>query len=121
MKLRKWTGQVDQDVFADLIYPKDTEEGTVRLVLRAPSGRIKASILDFNVNTGITTHAITDDSLKDQMKNALTPGGFPRTLKMPSDAPGTAGAGPANAEEAIPEKKTRKRVEKKDPASNPKK
>lgn len=77
MKIRKWNGTVEQDLFADLIYPKDVPEGTVRLVLRVPSGRVKENILDFNANTGITLYKITE-ATQSALKNALDDEGYIR-------------------------------------------
>jgi len=81
MRLRKWNGVQNQELFADIIYPKDADEGTVRLVLRASSGRVKESILDFNLNTGITLFPISPVLAEQIDKNVIEDSTFAIQLR----------------------------------------
>lgn len=86
MKIRKWNGQVNQDLFADLIYPKDAPEGTVRLVLRSASGRVKENILDFNASSGVVLQKLEDATTIEQLADALTSDGYIKVCNTPEDA-----------------------------------
>jgi hypothetical protein len=74
-KIKKWTGVQDQDLYADIIYPKDTPEGTVRLVLRSASGRIKENVLDFSTDHGISVFPVAP-ALEEQCAAGVVEDGY---------------------------------------------
>ena len=64
MEIKKWSGEVEQTFYLDLIYPKGGAKGSIRLVLRNPAGRVIENILDFKADGSIRLMKISEDNRK---------------------------------------------------------
>jgi hypothetical protein len=80
VKLKKWTGVKETDLFVDLIHPKGGEED-IQLVFKSGSGRIQARIAQLSLSDGLVLIEQDEESSKNLPEGFIDGAGYVRIAK----------------------------------------